>query len=1065
VESQAIPEYCKSCGATVPANAKFCPSCGGRLAEQTVQSNHEAGEHRQITVMFCDLVGSTKLSTQMDAEDLREVLREFQSVCAEATESRGGMIAKYLGDGVLAYFGYPRATEDAAIRATDAGLEIARNVAEMGKALAEEKGIEFATRIALHTGRVLISEMGAGETREYHAVTGIVPNIAARLEQFAPKNGVAISRETRALIADTFRIETIGMRELKGISEAVEVFQVVGYAPATSDLPLRDTPLQGRDAELAILNGVWARTGTGASERVVVSADAGAGKSVLASAFVSEAGIARDRIVELSGSANERHTPFACLRNTVGRWLSRSGSTDNDGARQVILDWFGPGRAGAADHAEAVWRLWKGESPNGPEGRMAIMNAGVELVAIMPKPTLLIVEDAHWVDPSTMEILERVSSKRLPQCMSLALTRPDLDEKWRYAEDTNISLGGLPPDACARLVETVAGGKVEPALARRITQATDGLPLYVEEFTKSLVLSEFVRQERGIFRLFDLNPQAVTPTSLLDLITARLDVLGDAKIFAQISAVLGRTFDRAALVNVSGASIDAVDTAVAVLSVAGILTAARGGKLSFRHALFQTAAYESIVRRARHTWHENYLSWLQADSGRLEAARPETLGHHLEACGRNREAIDRFLEAGLAANRASASLEAAAHFQKCIDLLPGLPREQGLSALKLRLQVLLGGALLSARGPGAPETRAAYDAALDLAEQTPECEWHFPAYWGWWRVSDSFATMAVRAHRLLEVSDQMQGGEFKLQAKHCVWANAFQIGALTESVTNAREGLALYEAGGFEDLGTLYGGHDCKVCALGEIGLASWLQGAGDGAVDHVQAAIAHAGHLGHLGSMMHALDIAVMLHHYRRDGPATMETARRLSELGAQHDLEEYSAKGEIFLGWGKIVTGEVALGLSCVNNGFRITQEIGTPEDFPVYQCMRAEAMRLLGDPGGAMAVLAEGRDIITSEGVNYWGAEIARQEAECEMVRRVPDRDVVADRLREARDVASRQGALALELRAAMSALTWARMTGEDAIARTELNRVLARFEPSVSGVDLTDAREMLAMGSGH
>lgn len=1001
----------------------------------------------------------------MHAEDLREVLREFQSVCAAATESRGGMIAKYMGDGVLAYFGYPRATEDAAIRATDAGLEIARNIADMGEALAAEKGIEFATRIALHTGRVLIGEMGAGETREYHAVTGVVPNIAARLEQFAPKNGVAISRETRALIAGTFRVETIGTRELKGISEAVEVFQVVGYSPTTSDLPLRDAPLEGRDAELAALNAAWDRAGRGASERVVVSADAGAGKSVLASAFVLEAGIARDRIGELSGSANERHTPFACLRNTIGRWLNRSGSNDVDGARRMILGWFGPDRNDAGDHADALWRLWNGETPNGPDGRMAIMNAGVALVAVMPKPTLIIVEDAHWVDPSTMEVLERVGAKQVPQCMTLVLTRPDLDEKWRYRDDVNISLGGLPPDACARLVETVAGGKVEPALARRITLATDGLPLYVEEFTKSLLLSEFVRQERGIFRMFDLNPQAVTPTSLLDLITTRLDVLGDAKIFAQISAVLGRTFDRAALVDVSGASIDAVDTAVAVLSVAGILTAARGGKLSFRHALFQTAAYESIVRRARRTWHENYLSWLQADRDRLETARPETLGHHLEACGRNREAVDKFLEAGLAANRVSASLEAAAHFQKSVDLLPGLPREQGLSALKLRLQVLLGGALLSARGPGAPETRGAYDAALDLAEQTPECEWHFPAYWGWWRVSDSFATMAVRAHRLLEVSEQMQGGEFKLQAKHCVWANAFQIGALNESVANAREGLALYESGGFEDLGTLYGGHDCKVCALGEIGLATWLQGAGDGAVEHVQAAIAHAGHLGHLGSMMHALDIAVMLHHYRRDGPATIETAQRLSELGAQHDLEEYRAKGEIFLGWGKIVTGEVALGLSCVNNGFRITQEIGTPEDFPVYQCMRAEAMRLLGDPGGALSVLAEGRDIITSEGVNYWGAEIARQEAECEMARRSPDADFVADRLREAMEVAGRQGSLALELRAAMSAFTWAQLSGGDEIARAELATVLERFEPSVSGADLKDAKDLLAAGPGH
>lgn len=1062
MESRVTPSSCTSCAADVPAGARFCPSCGTRITDQDTKSNNGEGEHRQITVMFCDLIDSTKLSTQIDSEDLREVLQQFQAVCAHAIESREGMIAKYLGDGVMAYFGYPKAVEDAAIRAADAALEITRNISELGDRLKSERGIELATRVALHTGRVLISEMGAGETREYHAITGVVPNVAARLEQFAPRNSVAISSQTRALIEGAFQVEPLGTHELKGLSDAVDIFKIAGYAPATSFLPNLDKPVEGRERELEILQQAWSRARNGGYERLVISAEPGVGKSVLAAAFVKESGIRRRSVGELSGTMHDRHTPFACLRHTIGRWLDLTGGREDDHAKRRMASWFETDEGAASHHAEALWRLWIGESTEGPEGRNAIISAGLALIDNMPKPSIIIVDDAHWVDPSTMEILDRASALKPEMRMVLILTRPGIDEEWKRSEDITIQLSGLPDDACSRLVESVAGGRVDPALVRRITDATDGLPLYVEEFTKSLVVSEFVRHERGVLRLVNLNLQAMTPASLLDLITTRLDVLGNAKVFAQISSVLGRTFERAALVKVSGATIDAVDTAIAVLSVAGILTVARGGRLSFRHALFQTAAYESIVRRARHKWHENYVSWLQSDPKRLAATRPETLGYHLEACGRTREAVDCYFEAGLTANQASASLEAAAHFQKCVDHLTSLPSEEAVKTQKLRAQVLLGGALLSARGPGSPETRTAYDRALDLAERTEECEWHFPAYWGWWRVSDSFATMALRAQRLLEVSEQMQGQEFKLQAKHCVWANAFQIGALDESVVNARQGVALYDDGGFEDLGTLYGGHDCKVCALGEIGLASWLQGAGDATVEHVQAAMSHAGHLGHLGSMMHALDIAVMLHHYRRDGSATAELAQRLFDLGTQHDLEEYRAKGEIFLGWERILSGAVEQGLACINAGFQITQAIGTPEDFPVYQCMRAEGMRLLGDADGALAVLAEGREIIVSEGVNYWGAEIARNEAESEMLRKIPDAEFIADRLNEAKTVARSQGALALELRAGMSALNWARMQGDAETAEADLAEVLGRFEPSADGADLEDAKAMIGFG---
>ena len=1011
--------------------------------------------------MFCDVVGSTQLSSTLHPEDLRELLRDYQAICAEAIEGRGGMIAQYLGDGIMAYFGYPRAHEDSAIRAADAALEIIDKVRRIGAGIQERHGVEFAVRLSLHTGRVLIGTMGAGMRQEHHSVTGVVPNMTARIEGFANSNGVAVSAETQALITSAFQTESIGFQDLKGISEPVEIFHVIGRQPMTSVLPDVSKKPVGREGEVATMMSAWERVATHGSARLVISAEAGAGKSVLAACFLKDMEIPRASIVEFAGTVAGRHTPFAALRETLIRWVRSGEDSDDRDVNARLCDWLGGDEMSRAMHANVLRSLIEDRIEDGTAGRQAVFAACEAMAECFPRPVAVVVEDAHWIDHSTLEMLDRISSEETAQIFLLVLARPEFQAEWSDPRQTQITLAGLPTRSCASLIEQVAGGPVEPAVARQIMDSTNGLPLYVEELTKSLLETGQIVRERNIFRMKSPTAQASTPPTLLDLITSRLDMLGEAKMFAQICAVLGRSFERAALVEVSGVAPDAVDTAITSLSIAGILSVARGGRLSFRHALYQSAAYESIVRRARLTWHERYLRWLEKNPRRLSSTRPENIGYHMEACGRFDDAADAYAEAGLAANRTSASHEAAAHFQKAADMLSqGAGGGADHALTRLRVQVLLAGALLSARGPGARETRSAYDIAMGLAEATPESEHHFPAYWGWWRVSDSFATMAERAKRLQMVSERMEGSEFKLQAQHCVWANAFQMGELTQSIESARNGLTLYQDGGFEDHGTLYGGHDCKVCALGEIGLASWLQGGGDGAVIHVDSAIAHAEHLGHLGSLLHALDIAVMLHHYRRDAGQVQRLAQRLHALSTERDLEDYRAKAEIFMGWVRIEKGDIADGLAQVDEGFRVMQEIGTPEDFPVYQCIRSEAMRRLGRPDEALNALYEGRAVIDDEGVNYWGAEIARNEAEVEISRPTPLAEFVRNRLAESVQVSRAQSALALELRSALTGMRWAQAGGDPNNRRAVLERVLGRFAPGVTSRDLVEARTLLS-----
>ena len=1060
---------CQTCQSAVPPGARFCPGCGARLTGHPALSTTAGGEHRQITVMFADLVGSTRLSAELHPEDLRELLRSYQQICADEVERGSGMIASYMGDGVMAYFGYPRASEDAAIRAADAALGVTRRVTELGERLKAEQGIDLATRVALHTGRVLVGQMGSGENRDHHAITGIVPNLAARLEGLAPRNGIVVSEQTRALIVPAFRVEPMGHYDLKGIPAPVQAFRVLGRNAAAGVLQTSGRPLVGRAAKLEALRTAWHRACAGTAVLATVVAEAGAGKTATAAAFINEARIQRSQLFELAGTQAGQNSPFACMRETVARHLNATGATRPHEAREALRQWLGGTDAGTETHVEILTALWRGETAEGPEGRGSLFAAAAALIDALPAPVLLVLEDAHWIDPSTLELVDRLMAASSAGRLVLSLTRPDAPHVWSRPEDPRLLLDRLSSEGCREMIEAVAGCKVETSLARRIEAATDGLPLYVEEFTKALIELGFVDQRRGVLRAVDLDASVETPTSLLDLITSRLDMLGNAKSLAQIAAVLGRQFDHDALVAVSQQPAGEVDQALNALKKAGIVASMPDGGIGFRHALFQNAAYESLLRPARRTWHRRYLDWLKSAPERMAAIRPETIAFHLEACDEHRDAAERYVEAGLAANRASASREAAVHFARARDLLaiapppaaPGaLEAHDGLATARLRAQVLLAGALLSSSGPGAAETRAAYDEALRLAEAVPESDWHLAAYWGWWRVSDSFAAMAVRARRLLEVSKRMHGAEFKLQAMHCAWANTFLMGELDASVETARDGLELYEEAGFDHLRTLYGGHDCKVCALGETALATWLLGAGDAASAYADQALAHADALGHVGSLLHALDIAIMLHHYRRDGDAVARHAERLLALGTEHDLDEYRAKADVFLGWREIDAGRQAAGLDRLDAGFAILLEIGTPEDFPVYQCMRAEALRHLGDPDAALDALRGGRAVLVEQGVAFWAAEIARQEAEAELSRERPNEAFVAQRLEEAERIASSQNALALMLRTRLTALAFARRIGRTAHASSALAEVLDRFAPAAGGRDIEDARAALA-----
>ncbi|MEL6264386.1 MAG: adenylate/guanylate cyclase domain-containing protein, partial [Pseudomonadota bacterium] len=923
----AVGRGCVGCGASLGPGDRFCPTCGMPQARLKANAPGDDGEHRRLTVMFCDMVQSTRLSTEMEPEALREVIRGYQANCASAIESAGGMVAQYLGDGVMAFFGYPVALEDAVARAVGAAADVIDGMPDLNARLATRHGIEVQVRIALHSGPTLVSSMGAGETRARHAATGTVPSIAARLQEHAPINGVVMTREVADRVATSFETRLLGSERLKGIPGPVEIHVLAGRR-AIPRTRVTGHRIVGRERELAVLDQAWARVQqTSESAIVSLTAEPGLGKSALVARFLAGTGVGPRSCHVLTGLPSDRASPFASLWRMIA---SQAGveARRRGALRTAARDWFvshggnDPAAVDALIGAQPRPRARGAEGGAGDDGdalRTMLFAAFRRHVARGGGPALVVLEDAHWIDPSTIEMVDAAVAERraLPPFLLLVASRPGTPYTWCAPVERSLELGGLDAEACRALIAEAAGG-VDPdmALAAQVAKIASGVPLYVEELTRSLVERGLVREEAGRLRLRAIGAEMPTPGSLLDLLISRLDALGPAKALAQVASVLGRSVDADALAAVSGMAPWAVAEELRVLQRAGIMEETGEGIVEFRHALFQQAASDTLLRSRRAALHGAYLDWLEREG---REAAPETLGYHAFGAGRFDAAAGHYRDAGVADGRANAQREAVAHFRRALDAhkaSAGIePDDKGLE-----IEVRLAGAMLAAEGPGAPETLEAYERAIETSEQVSESAWHFPAYWGWWRISSNFPEMTRRAGRIVAVADRMADPEFKLQAHHCMWANTFQVGALDETLEHAERGLELYRPGPSAEHGLIYGGHDARVCAHGQSALARWLKGAGDAVLPEIERAIGHGEALGHRGSLLHALDIAGTLHGYRRDARALAETAERLVRIGEAALIEEYAAKGRFLHGWAEGLAGDTEGGLAMMNRAFEM-------------------------------------------------------------------------------------------------------------------------------------------------
>ncbi|MEJ2237399.1 MAG: adenylate/guanylate cyclase domain-containing protein, partial [Gemmatimonadales bacterium] len=826
-----------------------------------VLSSTGDAERRQLTVMFCDLVGSTELSQRLDPEELGFINRAFQDSCAGAIQRFEGYVARYMGDGLLAYFGYPQAHEDDAERSVRAGLSVIGEVEKLNNTLELEFHTKLQVRVGIATGPVVVGDLiGDGPSQE-STVVGETPNLAARLQAQASPNTVAVAPSTKQLLGNLFDYVDCGEQKLKGVSEPIRVWLVRDEVAVESRCEALHsgtlTPLVGRQQELALLLDRWQQAKEGDGQVVLLSGEAGIGKSRVAQTLLEQ--ITSDEAIRLRYQCSPYHTssvlhPF--IREL--EWAAHIERTEQPG---VKLDKLEALLAQSSRNVDEVMPVFAALLSIPTEGRYPTIN-------MPPEQQRDKTEDVHWADPTSMELLRLMIEEAQDNRVLLLITfRPEFVVPWSgYTHTTMLTLNRFGKARVAAMVENVTDGKRLPDEVReQIVERTDGVPLFVEELTKTVLESDLIEDRGDHYALTGPLPPLAIPSTLQDSLMARLDRLVSVKETAQIAALLGREFSYKLLSRVSPLSEDVLIDALTQLSDAGLVFA-RGtppnATYSFKHVMVQDAAYESLLKSKRRELHASVAATLEQ-----EDTEPEILAYHYSEAGLTEPAVTYWLKAGQRASEHSAYLEALTHLQKGLGLLKSLPESSEKSLRELELQLALGPALMAIKGYAAPEVEPVYVRARELSQQVGQPLQSFAATWGLWLHYQQGGQLR-RARELTEdvltITEDQDDKALRLQAHHAAWATFHRLGELTTSRDHAEQGTRLYDTKQHVFHIHLYGGHDPGVCAQIHAGIVLWCLGFPDRALDRELDALALSEQLAHPLSRIDALFGAARVHLFR---------------------------------------------------------------------------------------------------------------------------------------------------------------------------------------------------------
>jgi predicted ATPase/class 3 adenylate cyclase len=1047
-----------------------------KVPAAAVAPSHLDAERRHLTVLFCDLVGSTRFAADLDPEDLSSVIRRFDDTCATAIRHFGGHIGRFMGDGLLVYFGYPQAHEDDAERAVRAGLDI---VAKVGQLLLPS-GEPLQVRVGIATGLVVVGEtIGEGPAQE-QAVFGETPNLAAHLQQLAAPNSVLVAASTRRLLGGVFVCTDLGRVEVKGKSKPVAAWKVIGECVVESRFeatrPKRLTRFVGRQEQLSRLLNFWDRAKHGAGQVALLCGEPGIGKSRISNTLLDL--IAEEPHIKIRYQCSPHHTnsPFFPVINQFERaaHFEREDSPDTrlDKLEAVLS------QAGDASLADAALFAALLSIPSGsrypPLNLTPQRQKELTITALIrhllglagSRPVLFLIEDVHWIDATTLEAITRtIPFIRPAPVFALITFRPEFVPPWLdHSHVTMLRLNRLSREQVGAMVIDVAGGLELPAeVYDEIIRKTDGVPLFVEELTKTVLESGQLHAAGDRYVAIPPLRSFAIPETLHDSLIARLDRLIAIKEIAQIGAALGREFSYRLLAAVAPLAAAPLEAALAQLGAAELIFA-RGeppdSTYTFKHALVQEAAYASVLHSKRLRLHGRIADVLNEHFPEIVESHPELMAHHLAEAGLPERAIEYLKKAGERAILRSANVEAISHLKRALELFQSLFDYQARAPRELELVVLLAQAMIAGRGYAAAETKEALLQAKALIDESTDPAQKFSILYGIWACYYVGGEVALQRDAASEFVTEAErhGDTAALCLSHRTLGTTYvTMGEFVAGRRHLEQARALYDPQAHARFRYQYG-QDIGATALCYLSWALWHLGYFDQASEVAAQAVRHADATSHPHTQVYTICHARgMIDIFRRRPEEAPSYADLVVSLCDEHGFPFWAAGGRILNGWAATCQGEAERGIAVLREGLAAWRKTGARLWLPIFLALEAEAHAKVGHGDAALQVIAEALEISEATGERWAIAEVLRIKAGLIKAAGRPTEEVEA-LLADSLQIARHQQARSWELR---TTCDLARLWQQQGRGSEALQLVQTIYDQLTEGFDTADLRDAEAL----
>ncbi len=1074
---------CSKCETENEIDSKFCKNCGNKLKKVSNPEIHKfenqpkAAERRQLTCLFCDLVGSTPLSEQLDAEDYRQIILDYQQLAEPIIKQYGGHIAQYLGDGLLVYFGYPKGLENAPKSAIHAGLGILDAVASANQLWEASGKIEIAIRIGIHSGLVVVDD---------HLALGDTVNIAARLEGLAPVNEMVISSHTFKLAQGYFKAKSLGKKVLKGIKEPMEIFQVLAESGAQTRLEAGSarglSPLVGRDEEFQLLKRTWELAKENRGQLILLNGEAGIGKSRLAANLKTQVKQEdKTKSLELRCSDHHVHSPFYALVDLVKRELAMEKTDSPEIKLKKLLGWLDfagiekkPNLPIYADLLtitlpDDLRRKYESTllTPAGKKKKIqdgfttAIFNYAAQ------QPLLLLIEDLHWIDLSTLEWLESMIPQIHPHSLFvLCTTRPQFQPNWQTKSHiTQLNLHRLSSEKIETICYHQTKGKQLPKeVLQQIKAKTDGVPLFVEELTRMLIESNLLVERTNNYELNGTLNDLSIPSTLQDSLTARLDQLADVKEIAQVGSVLGRSFSYGLLQAVTRKDSLSLEKDLSKLIETELLY--QKGMLPdctyiFKHALVQDAAYGSLLKKKRRELHQDVAEVLQSQFQELIKDQPEVLANHLTEAGQYQKALLKWEAAGGLAISNNANQDAVPHFEKALSLLEHIPHLPDRDSKELDLLLPYNSALMATRGFYHPTLEKTVQRIIDLCEKEQNDEKYLFALTG--LILNNFLKGNVKtAHEMTQMG--LERAQLIKNEKYIIFYLNFkgvflhQKGEFKEAISCFQSVIATYDPVLHEEGITSIGVGELGVWATTHIAWELLLLGYPSQAKNTIQNLPASSGFSNDIPTLWRRHVDKAVGHYMQKDWDLALQEVQFFLPIVNESGDSFYLIMTEFYFQIYSFFSG---------NSSNDMEKAIATLEQFghlgllawiPFYHNMTAEVLFHKRDYEKALHHNKKALEFVEKTEETWWLCAIYKLQGEI-LLAKNKDEQKAENKFLQAIQLAQKQDAKWHELQASISLARLWQSQNKSAEAYDLLNSIYNWFTEGFDTVDMIEARKLL------